>query len=162
MREFMQQSNLLPPTFESSRHPDHFIATFLFHHLLGPDDVAWLKALSAEPLSDEEARAMLFVRESGAIDNTVYREINRADTLNASTHLRRLRKLDLLVKKGTGNRTYYVPGPAFIASLPPAESRKLELESHKLTTESRKVSTENRYVFSGRKLGVGEVCPLIR
>lgn len=113
MRELMQQHNLLPPTFESTRRPDQFVATFLFHHFLGPTDLAWLRALTPEALSDEESRALVFVREVGAIDNAAYRNINRTDTLNASGHLRRLRDLDLLAMKGSGSRTYYVPGPAF-------------------------------------------------
>jgi ATP-dependent DNA helicase RecG len=61
-------------------------------------------------IRDEESRALVFVRELGAIDNAAYRSINRTDTLNASVHLRRLRDLGLLEMKGAGNRTYYVPG----------------------------------------------------
>lgn len=114
MRELMLAHGLLPPTFESSRRPDQFVATFLFHHFLGPDDLAWLRQLTREPISDEESRALVFVRELGAIDNAAYRSINRTDTLNASAHLRRLRDLDLLAMKGSGSRTYYVPGPAFL------------------------------------------------
>lgn len=113
MRELMVQHNLLPPTFESDRRPDQFVATFLFHHFLGADDLAWLRSLTTEPFSDEEARALVFVREVGAIDNAAYRAINRTDTLDASTHLRRLRSLGLLVMKGSGSRAYYVPGAAF-------------------------------------------------
>jgi ATP-dependent DNA helicase RecG len=113
MRELMLAHDLLPPTFESTRRPDQFVATFLFHHFLGPDDLAWLRRLTREAISDEEARALVFVRELGAIDNAAYRSINHTDTLNASVHLRRLRDLDLLAMKGSGNRTYYVPGTAF-------------------------------------------------
>lgn len=115
MRELMLAQDLLPPTFESSRRPDQFVATFLFHHFLGPDDLAWLRNLTNEPISDEESRALVFVRELGAIDNAAYRAINRTDTLNASGHLRRLRDLDLLEMKGAGSRTYYVPGSMFVA-----------------------------------------------
>lgn len=114
MRELMLAQDLLPPTFESSRRPDQFVATFLFHHFLGSEDLAWLRNLSPEPVSDEESRALVFVRELGAIDNAAYRAINRTDTLNASGHLRRLRDLDLLEMKGAGSRTYYVPGPLFV------------------------------------------------
>lgn len=121
MRELMVAHDLLPPTFESSRRPDQFVATFLFHHFLGTDDLAWLRKLTREALSDEEARALVFVRELGAIDNAAYRAINRTDTLNASAHLRRLRDLDLLEMKGSGSRTYYVSGPAFFAGLSVAE-----------------------------------------
>lgn len=118
MRELMQQHDLLPPTFDSSRRPDQFVATFLFHHFLGTADLAWLRALTPEPLSDEEARALVAVRELGAIDNAAYRNINRTDTLNASARLRRLRDLGLLAMKGSGSRTYYVPGPSFAADPP--------------------------------------------
>lgn len=115
MRELMVQHDLLPPTFESTRRPDQFVATFLFHHFLGKDDIVWLRRLTTEALSDEEARALVFAREVGAIDNAAYRAINRTDTLNASTHLRRLRDLELLAMKGSGSRTYYLPGPMFEA-----------------------------------------------
>ncbi len=49
MRELMLAHDLLPPTFESSRRPDQFVATFLFHHFLGPDDLTWLRRLTNEP-----------------------------------------------------------------------------------------------------------------
>lgn len=116
MRELMLEHGLLPPAFESSRRPDQFVATFLFHHFLGPSDLVWLRRLTREALSDEEARALVFVREVGAIDNAAYRAINRTDTLNASAHLRRLRDLGLLEMKGAGNRVYYVPTVAFAAA----------------------------------------------
>lgn len=73
--------------------------------------------LTRQDLSDEEARALVFVRELGAIDNAAYRAINRTDTLSASGHLRRLRDLGLLDMKGGGSRTYYVPGTAFARNL---------------------------------------------
>lgn len=120
MRELMQQHDLLPPTFDSSRRPDQFVATFLFHHFLGTADLAWLRSLTREPLSDEESRALVAVRELGAIDNAAYRNINRTDTLNASARLRRLRDLGLLAMKGSGSRTYYVPGPGFVGPAGPA------------------------------------------
>lgn len=105
----------LPPAFESSRRPDQFVATLLFHHFLGPEDLTWLRNLTREPISDEESRGLVFVRELGAIDNAAHRAINRTDTLNASAHLRRLRDLDLLEMKGAGSRTYYVPSSRFLA-----------------------------------------------
>jgi ATP-dependent DNA helicase RecG len=116
MRELMVARDLLPPTFESTRRPDQFVATFLFHHFLGESDLAWLRRLTPERLSDEEARALVFVREMGAIDNAAYRAFNRVDTLEASGHLRRLRDLGLLEMKGSGNRTYYVPGAGLLAA----------------------------------------------
>ncbi|MEM9167195.1 MAG: ATP-binding protein [Planctomycetota bacterium] len=149
MRELMQQSNLLPPTLDSSRQPDQFVATFLFHHFLGPADLEWLGNLTGESLSDEESRALVFVRETGAIDNAAYREINQTDTLNASTHLRRLRDLSLLEKKGSGNRTYYVPGETLglrPESPAPAESEKSHLagaQSHQPSGESHQPGNQS-------------------
>jgi ATP-dependent DNA helicase RecG len=148
MRELMLAQDLLPPTFESSRRPDQFVATFLFHHFLGPNDLAWLRNLTNETISDEESRALVFVRELGAIDNAAYRAINRTDTLNASGHLRRLRDLELLEMKGAGSRTYYVPGPRFLvaqlAPVPaidsdPSNSHQDPQDSHQSSKDSHQL-----------------------
>lgn len=118
MRQLMLQHDLVPPTFETSRSPDQFVATFLFHHFLGPTDLEWLRKLTSERLNDEEARALVFVRELGAIDNAAYRSINGTDTLQASTHLRRLRDLELLEMKGAGSKTHYLPTSRFLSATP--------------------------------------------
>lgn len=49
------------------------------------------------------------MREQGAIDNAMYRELNRVDTLAASQALRRLRDAGLLEQKGRGSATYHHP-----------------------------------------------------
>jgi len=148
MRELMLAHDLLPPTFESSRRPDQFVATFLFHHFLGPEDLTWLRGLTAESLSDEEARALVFVRELGAIDNAAYRSINRTDTLNASAHLRRLRDLALLEMKGSGNRTYYVPAAHFVASVAPSgtETHQAGAETHQVARDTHQVPPDTHQV----------------
>ncbi|MBX3322455.1 MAG: putative DNA binding domain-containing protein [Phycisphaeraceae bacterium] len=156
MRELMQRNNLLPPTLDSSRQPDQFVATFLFHHFLGPDDLAWLGGLTAEKLSDEESRALVFVREMGAIDNAAYREINQTDTLKASTHLRRLRDLKLLEKKGSGSRTYYEPGEMFVpgprtgSASAGAESHQAAAQSHQAAAQSHQPEAKSRQVEPNR------------
>lgn len=110
MREMMEQSGLSSPTFESDRERDQFVVTLLFHHFLTPEDWAWLRHFQEADLTDEDARALVFVRETGAITNADYRAINsRTDVLHASQHLRRLRDQDLLVQKGKGSATYYIP-----------------------------------------------------
>jgi ATP-dependent DNA helicase RecG len=43
MRELMLAHDLLPPTFESTRRPDQFVATFLFHHFWAGRP-GWLRA----------------------------------------------------------------------------------------------------------------------
>lgn len=52
-------------------------------------------------------------------------------------------KRDLGIPKGY-DRTYYVPGPAFLASLAPAESRKPVAENTQPGPESRKPGSESR------------------
>jgi ATP-dependent DNA helicase RecG len=152
MRELMLAHDLLPPTFESSRRPDQFVATFLFHHFLGPDDLTWLRQLTRETISDEESRALVFVRELGAIDNAAYRAINRTDTLNASGHLRRLRDLELLEMKGAGSRTYYVPGQRFLAVqvAPVPEISTVKSNSHQPTQDSHQPTQDSHQPAQNR------------
>lgn len=172
MRELMLAHDLLPPTFESSRRENQFVATFLFHHFLGETDLLWLRQLTTEKLSDEEARALVFVREVGAIDNAAYRTINHTDTLQASAHLRRLRDLEILAMKGAGSRTYYVPGPAFaLASEGPTPSpvttQKVDVtegDPHKVSADRHMADAEPHMVTADhRKLGTdphkGEASP---
>ena len=109
MREAMAKANLGPPTFESDREKDTFVVTFLFHHFLNPDDVRWLGNFADLELTEDEQKALVFVREMGAINNSAYRDINQMETLIASGHLRRLRDLGLMEQKGKGSATYYVP-----------------------------------------------------
>jgi ATP-dependent DNA helicase RecG len=111
MRELMIGVGLTPPTFESDRQRDGFVVTCLFHHFLTQEDWDWLAHFTDAALSDEEARALVFARETGAINNLAYRTLNRVDVLNASQHLRRLRDRGLLQQKGKGAETYYLPTP---------------------------------------------------
>lgn len=109
MREMMSQSGLTPPLFESDRGRDEFSARYLFHHFLGPDDIEWLAGFKALHLSDDDAKALVFVKEAGAIDNATYRALTGVDTLTASQSLRRLRNAGLLSQQGRSAATYYVP-----------------------------------------------------
>lgn len=109
MRESMEQAGLTPPLFESDRGADQFVARYFFHHFLGDEDIAWLARFRDLHISDEEAKALIVVREAGAIDNATYRELNKVDTLSASQALRRLRDAGLLTQKGRGSATHYLP-----------------------------------------------------
>lgn len=137
MREAMAMANLTPPTFESDRERDTFVVTFLFHHFLSSADTEWLSHFHQLGLTTDEQRALVFVREMGAINNSAYRDINRVETLSASGHLRRLRELGLLSQKGKSTQTYYIPTdllldpisrgstPAISQGLTPATSQGL-------------------------------------
>lgn len=118
MREFMEASGLSSPTFESDRDNDVFSAIFLFHHFLSPEDWAWLSGFKEFELTDDQRRALIFLREVGAIDNQHYRSLTRTDTLAASKSLRKLRAVNLLSDRGGGNRAYYVPGPELVKRMP--------------------------------------------
>ena len=108
MREAMEQAGLTPPLFESDRAGDQFVARYFFHHFLGADDIAWLARFKDAQLGGDDAKALIVVREAGAIDNATYRALNKVDTLAASAALRRLRDVGLLDQKGRGSATYYV------------------------------------------------------
>ncbi|WP_345796433.1 hypothetical protein [Castellaniella sp. MT123] len=51
---------------------------------------------------------LIYVRATGAVDNTACRDFCGLDTLAASLVLRRLRDRGLLEKRGSGSRTYYI------------------------------------------------------
>lgn len=109
MREMMVEAGLEPPLFESQRGNDSFVARYYFQHFLSEEAIRWLARFREHHLSDEEARALVAVREQGAIDNAMYRELNRVETIAASQALRRLRDAGLLEQKGRGSATYYEP-----------------------------------------------------
>jgi ATP-dependent DNA helicase RecG len=109
MRRLLNEANLAPPTFESDRSRDEFVATFFLHNLLDDDDLAWLTHFASYSLSTGEAKALVHVREAGQITNADYRDLNGVDTLEASAHLRRLRDLRLLEQHDRGAATFYTP-----------------------------------------------------
>ena len=115
MRQLMDEVGLTPPTFESDRERNQFVVTLLFHHFLSPDDWTWLRGFQDVELTDEQARALVFVREAGAITNAAFRAITHLDVLTASQHLRRLRQNGLLQQKGKGAQTYYLPTEKLLA-----------------------------------------------
>ena len=117
MRDDMRAVSLAVPYFESNRESDTFTATLLFHHFLDDKDVSWLGEFKDCGLTSDEARLLIVVRETGAINNGFYRNLSGLDTLAASRSLLRLRDLKLLAQKGKSSATYYVPGQRFTASL---------------------------------------------
>jgi ATP-dependent DNA helicase RecG len=111
MRQMMEDYGLSSPTFDSDRDADYFSAVFLFHHFLSPSDLEWLALFRDFDLNDDQRRALIYIREVGAIANQPYRELTKTDILTASKSLRKLRTLNLLTDKGSGAARYYVAGP---------------------------------------------------
>jgi ATP-dependent DNA helicase RecG len=127
MQEKMKQSGLAAPTFESDRQGAEFTATFLFHHFLDESDWSWLSKFSDLSLSEDQMRALIFVREIGAIDNSAYRSLTQLDTLSASKSLKTLVQSDLLKLQGSGAKTHYVAGSEMLAREVSASSAKPSL-----------------------------------
>ena len=127
MRRLMEQVNMVPPTFESDHSANLFTTRLLLHHLLSEEDIKWLKLFQEFGLSDQQKRALIFVREVGAVDNQTYRQINGCDILKASGELRQMRDLKILLQKGKGRATYYIPHSIFLdtKALPAAKNDEL-------------------------------------
>jgi ATP-dependent DNA helicase RecG len=125
------------------------------HHLLTEEDYAWLKALAGDTLSAEEAKALIYARETGVVDNTACRDFSGLDTLQASSLLRRLRDRGLLEKQGAGSRTHYIlANPVEAANRHPQQGN-LPLEGEAQTHEGGNQLPEGgKQISQGGKRGL--------
>ncbi|EMR04682.1 ATP-binding protein [Cesiribacter andamanensis] len=110
MRRLMEGVGMAPPTFESEHAQDQFTARLLLHHFLTREDLEWLQGFAEFGLNDNQKKALIFIREVGAVDNSTYRQLNGCDNMKASMELRDLAVHELVQRKGQGRATYYVPG----------------------------------------------------
>ena len=108
MRRLAADAGLSAPEFHSDRQANEFKLTLFLHNLLTEDDHAWLRTFAGSGTSADEAKVLIYARETGAVDNSACRDFCGLDTLAASQVLRRLRDRGLLEKEGSGSRTYYV------------------------------------------------------
>jgi len=112
MQQLMTEAGMAPPTFESDRGTNTCALRLLLHHFWDEEDIKWLTLFERFNLNDNQKRALIFIREVGAIDNLAYRQINGCDGARASRELRQLRDFDLFEQKNSGRTTYYKSGPA--------------------------------------------------
>ena len=110
MRIMMTEAHLTAPTFESNRGANMFTIRLLLHHFLGEEDLKWLTRFDRYGIDDNQKKALIFLREAGAVNNLVFRQLSGVDTLHASAALREMRDEGIIIQKGAGNATYYVPG----------------------------------------------------
>ncbi|MDR1275271.1 MAG: putative DNA binding domain-containing protein [Candidatus Accumulibacter sp.] len=108
MRRLAVEAGLPLPEFHSDRQANEFKLTLFLHNLLTEEDHAWLRDFAGNGLSAEEAKVLIYARETDAVDNAACRVFCGLDTMAASLVLRRLRDRGLLLKQGSGSRTYYV------------------------------------------------------
>lgn len=115
MRKLMEKVEMMPPTFESNRLENKFTTRLLLHHLLTPKDLEWINSLGKFELNDNQKRIIFFLREVHAVDNSVARQINGSNAMEANKDLRELRGLNLIVQKGDSRKfTYYIAGSALL------------------------------------------------
>lgn len=108
MRRLLEQSGLTAPVFISKIIENEFVATYLLHQLLGEEQLHWLTQFSHLHLTDNEVKALLLAKETGAVDNAGLRAISGLDTLSASQILGKLHhQYHLLEQGGAGPATYY-------------------------------------------------------
>jgi len=142
MRRMAGDAGLPLPEFVSDRQKNEFKVTLFLHHLLTEDDYAWLKALAGDTLSGDEAKTLIYARETGAIDNTACRDFSGLDTLQASSLLRRLRDRGLLEKQGAGSRTHYTLTSPGVSVEHDTVQAELPLEGGKRGGEGGKPGTQ--------------------
>ncbi len=109
MRQNMKEAHLSPPTFDSDRDQNHFVATFLFHHFLDSEDIEWLSHFKEANLSEDEARILIHAREMNFVNNAICQDYTGLDTLGVSGILKKLRNLGLLEQHSHASATYYTP-----------------------------------------------------
>ena len=126
MRTLMAKAELLPPTFESDHTNNQFTTRLLLHHFLNETDIQWLMQFKGFDLEDSKKRALIFLREVGAIDNATHRQLNGLDVLRASADLRGLRDKDIVLQKGKGRSTYYISNQEFPLWKPNIKSTPVE------------------------------------
>ena len=149
MRDLMQQAQMVLPTMESNRSDNSFTLRLLLHHLLDARDIEWLNHFSVYELNEHQKTALVFLRETGAVDNLTYRQMNNSEILKASRELRAMRDMGLLESKGKGSATYYIPGQLFI------ETARNAVESLDESTEAlnthggAEASHDDRLIYQG-------------
>lgn len=90
MMQLMERHGLTPPTFHSDKISNMFSIQLLFHHFLSEEDIKWLDNFKGFKLNDAQKKALTYIRETGVIDNTAYRILNKVETLEASQELKDL------------------------------------------------------------------------
>lgn len=111
MKKLINEAGLsTQPIIETERDSNKFNLLLLMHHLLDEENLRWLSRLKEFDLTEADMRALVFVKEVGALTNQDYRQINGTQTATASKALGRLRDMELLSMKSAGMGTYYTMG----------------------------------------------------
>ena len=140
MRRLMKEAGFASPLFHSDRVNDLFTTTLRLHHFLAEDELEWLQSLGCDNLTDSQKYALTIVRDTGTIDNSLYRQNSDCDTLRASRELKKLCELELLTMRNRGPATFYVPGPKLKAIEKQPKGDEQIGKSTKLPSKSTKLA----------------------
>jgi ATP-dependent DNA helicase RecG len=146
MINLMEENGLSAPALDSDRISNSFSVQLLFHHFLSEDDIKWLAGFRQYNLTDAQNKALIFIRETGAINNASYRNLNKVDTLKASQQLKELCDKGLISQEGSSNATYYVPNPSMLNSktqMPGEETHMLEGKTHMSKSKTHMLEPPN-------------------
>jgi predicted transcriptional regulator len=99
-------------------------------------------------LTDSQKYALTIVRDSGMIDNSLYRQNSDCDTLRESRELKKLCDLGFVTMQNRGAATFYAPSPKLEESYlknpkvpsKPSESTKLSPKVPSKLSESTKLN----------------------
>ncbi len=109
MRRLMKEAGLSMPTFESNRKGDTFTIRLLLHKFFSEEDLKWLDMFNGTRLSENQKAALIFARETGAVDTLTYGQLTGEKPELAEKNLKELEKAEVLIRKGKNlEATYYV------------------------------------------------------
>lgn len=101
----MRDLKLEPPVFEDKR--ENFTVTFKNHNLMTKEDREWLQALQVS-LTEDEAYALVFLRNNQRLTNGDYQKINNVNRDRALSDIRELISKGVIKAQGFGSGTYYI------------------------------------------------------
>ncbi len=138
MRHLLHETGLTKPILVSNLTSRSFKISLLLHQLMSEEHLTWLQQWRHLKLNDDEAKALVFILEMGAIDNAALRTITDLDTLEASQLLGKLcQKHHLIEKSGSGRNTYYqatsllLNGVSFNSNSPDLNPNRPDLSPNK-------------------------------
>ncbi len=124
--EEMLKKNYCIPLVESSRADSRFVYTILPQQISSKHNEEWLSQFDHFKLNKAQKRALIVLRELGGITAFDYTVINDIDELTTYSHINKLRSLELLIKRGSGERAFYTPGNIFWSTIIPDQESKSE------------------------------------
>lgn len=165
MQRLLENAGLTKPILISNRQNNYFKATFLLHQLMNEEQLLWLKQFRDLNLNSVEAKALVLIREVGAIDNGALRAITDLDTLAASKVLGRLWQQYCLIEKGgSGRNTYYKPTHLLMSYHPsePQNSDELNRNDSKLISNSSDPAANSNHLSDALREEIDRLSPKSR